>query len=187
MPFTHMSKEDVNAIISYLRAQKPVHNIVPTTNYTLMGKALTRFLLKPYKKTEEIPSSVTPGLTVEYGKYLSNSIANCKGCHTTFSMKKMTYDGPLLAGGGAMDEGGEYIFYPPNLTPHPTTGHIANWSEEQFVKRFKSGPAFKSSPMPWDAFGKMSDDDLKAIFMYLRSLDPVDNNPGPIVQLKEEI
>lgn len=185
MPFTHMSVEDVNAIISYLRAQDPVKNEVPTTTYTFMGKALTRFLLKPHKKTEEIPIRVQPGATAEYGEYLANSVANCKGCHTTFNMQKMVYDGPLLAGGGAMDEGGEYIFHPPNLTPHPTTGHISKWSEEQFVTRFKSGPSYKDSPMPWLAFGKMTDDDLKAIYRYLRTLEPVDNNPGPIVVLRE--
>jgi hypothetical protein len=39
--------------------------------------------------------------------------------------------------------------------------------------------------MPWLAFGKMTDDDLKAIYRYLRTLEPVDNNPGPIVVLRE--
>lgn len=187
MPFTHMSEVDVNAIISYLRAQKPVHNEVPKTNYTFMGKALTRFMLRPYKKTAEIPLNVEPGLTVEYGKYLALSVANCKGCHTTFNMQKMEFDGDLLAGGGLMDEGGEYVFFPPNLTPHPESGHISKWSEEQFITRFKSGPAFKGTPMPWDAFGKMSEVDLKAIYRYLQTLDPVDNNPGPLVQLKEDV
>ncbi len=187
MPFTHMSVEDVNAIISYLRVQDPVKNEVPQTTYNLLGKVLTRYLLKPYKVTQDIPDKVKPKVSAEYGKYLANSVANCKGCHTTFNMQKMTYDGPLLAGGGLMDEGGQYVFYPPNLTPHPTSGHITQWSEDQFIQRFKAGPAFKGTPMPWNAFTKMTEDDLKAIYLYLMSLEPVDNNPGPIVQLKEDM
>jgi hypothetical protein len=185
MPFTHMAESDVNAIISFLRAQKPIENVVPKTEYTFLGKALTRFMLKPFKKTEEIVKEVVPEVSIKYGEYLANSVANCKGCHTTFSMQSMSFDGPLMAGGGSMGEG-EYIFTPPNLTPHPDAGHIANWSEEQFVKRFKAGSVFAKSPMPWEAFAKMSENDLKSIFLYLKTLEPSDNNPGPIIQLKED-
>jgi len=38
--------------------------------------------------------------------------------------------------------------------------------------------------MPWAAFGRMTDDDVRAIYRYLRSLDPVEHDPGPIVTKK---
>jgi hypothetical protein len=72
-----------------------------------------------------------------------------------------------------------------NLTPHPTTG-IGNWSEALFNQSLRTGKFMGTSrdmlpPMPWQEMGKMTDDDLKAIFAYLRSLPPIDNAiPEPL-------
>jgi len=72
-----------------------------------------------------------------------------------------------------------------NLTPHPTTG-IGNWSETLFIQSLRTGKFMGTSrdmlpPMPWQELGKMTDDDLKAIFAYMMSLPPVDNRiPEPI-------
>lgn len=180
MPFTNMSEEDVSAIISYLKVQSPVKNKVPKTKYTFLGKALTQFLLKPYNKSNEIPKSVKRGNTVAYGEYLVNSVANCRGCHTTFSMKKMDFEGVPLSGGTEMVEK-IYKYKTPNLTPDPETGHIVNWSEEQFIARFKLGKTYPDSPMPWDAFSKMSEDDLGAIYKYLQTIKPCKNKVEPII------
>lgn len=184
MPFTHMSDSDLSAIISYLRAQPAVYNKVPENEYTFMGKALTRFLLKPFKQTEPIPNHVKVDSTIQYGAYLANSVANCKGCHTTFNMMKMEYDGIPYSGGMEMAER-EHNFITPNLTPDPKTGHIYNWSEEQFVLRFQTGRIYKDSPMSWKAFSKMPEIELKAIYRYLRSLEPVENEFGPVISIKE--
>ncbi|MFK7770509.1 MAG: hypothetical protein AB8F94_00165 [Saprospiraceae bacterium] len=153
MPFTNMSEEDVSAIISFLRVQSPIKNKVPKTKYTFLGKALTHFLLRPYNQSNEIPKSVKRGNTVAYGEYLMNSVANCKGCHTTFNIMKMDYEGVPLSGG---TETVEKInkYKTPNLTPDPETGHMVNWTEEQFIARFKLGKTLPDSPMPWDAFLK---------------------------------
>jgi hypothetical protein len=62
-------------------------------------------------------------------------------------------------------------FVTPNLTPDPKTGHIYAWSEDAFVARFKAGVA-TGSPMPWQTFSRMTDDDLRALYRYLRSLPP---------------
>ncbi len=47
-------------------------------------------------------------------------------------------------------------FVTPNLTPHAATGRIANWTEEVFIARFRTGKGAEGSPMPWAAFGRMS-------------------------------
>jgi hypothetical protein len=38
--------------------------------------------------------------------------------------------------------------------------------------------------MPWPLFGRMSDDDIRAVYRYLRTLEPVENETGPLVQDK---
>ena len=70
----------------------------------------------------------------------------------------------------------------PNLTPHPRWGWIASWPEEVFVARMHLGKQREGSPMPWHGFRRMSDDDLRAVFRYLRSLPPVEGGPDPSVE-----
>lgn len=72
-----------------------------------------------------------------------------------------------------------------NLTPHPATG-IGSWTEAMFIQILKTGKFMGTSrdilpPMPWQEIGKMTDDDLRAVFAYLKSLPPIDNAiPAPI-------
>jgi len=80
---------------------------------------------------------------------------------------------PLIGGFGLEIPPGK--FNAPNLTPDPETGHIKDWTEEQFIQRFKSGRVYKNSSMPWAALANMDTIELKAIYAYLKSLDPVKN------------
>jgi hypothetical protein len=57
-----------------------------------------------------------------------------------------------------------------------------NWSRQQFVGRFGAGVGIPGSHMPWRMYQRMSDTDLRAIYRYLRSLEPVVNATGPSVQ-----
>ena len=72
-----------------------------------------------------------------------------------------------------------------NLTPDETTG-IGLWSEEQFVNAIKDGKHMGAGrpilpPMPWFWYNKLPDEDLKALYAYLKSLPPIANKvPGPI-------
>lgn len=73
-----------------------------------------------------------------------------------------------------------------NLTPDETG--IGNWTEEQFKKAITQGK-FKGldggrmllPPMPWNSFKSLTDADVNAIFMYLKSIKPVKNIPPPPV------
>ena len=184
MPFSEMSDADLSAIISYLRKQEPVKNFVPEAKYNLLGKAVKRFLMKPLAPESIAVQAVTPDSSIAYGRYLANGIANCKGCHTPFNMQKMQYEPPLLRGGTVMSEK-THVFTSPNLTPDPATGHITEWSEDTFVQRFRAGRVFEDSPMPWEAYSRMKERDLKAIYRYLQSLEPVENEIVAIVTRKE--
>ena len=59
---------------------------------------------------------------------------------------------------------------------------MASWTEQDFVDRFRRGPSFAESIMRWGAYRRMADDDLRAIYRYLRGLEPVMNDTGAFVQ-----
>ena len=137
------------------------------------------------KETMPIPKKVEAETSLEYGSYLVNNVANCAGCHTTFNINKMEYDGVRLAGGGEFGEK-EHIFKAPNLTPDPKTGHIFHWTEEQFIARFRAGRVYNDTPMPWTEFKRFSENDLKAIYRYLKSIEPSENDTSPVVRAQEK-
>jgi len=107
------------------------------------------------------------------GEYISKA-AGCLGCHT--EEKK---DAAAYAGGRALQTPFG-TFYGPNITPHKEAG-LGSWSEADFVRAMREGrrpdganlfPAF-----PYPSFTKMSDDDLRDLWAYLRSL-PANATPS---------
>ena len=101
----------------------------------------------------------------------------CFGCHTQRDLKTGAFIGPDYGGGfvfapDAFTNG--YSFVSPNLTPHKGTGIISEWTEEMFLERFRSGRTQQYSPMPWGAYSRMEEVELRAVYKYLRSLDPVE-------------
>jgi mono/diheme cytochrome c family protein len=181
MPFYDLSKEDLTAIISWLRTQPPVKNKIPENTYTFLGKMIKTFVLAP-SGDADVPPAPKPAATAEYGKYLVNSVANCRGCHTERNLMDGSFVGPELAGGFPFElfgnDGkiiaGKHVISP-NLTSDPETGIIASWSQEDFVQRFRNGRIIPGSPMPWGPFSRMDDLELIAIYKYLSSLSPVKN------------
>jgi len=176
MPFHNTSDEDLKAIISYLRAQKPVSKKIPANELNLVGKVVQAFLIKPIGPAGEIKKSVKRDSTIAYGEYLTNSVANWAGCHTKRDMMTGAFINEKFSGGMGFqspDDPDKITYFTPNLTPDPTTGRITNWTQDQFIKRFRKGKLIQYSEMPWNSFSKMSDNDLKAIYKYLKSLKPV--------------
>jgi hypothetical protein len=76
------------------------------------------------------------------------------------------------------------VYVAPNLTPDEKTSVIGRWTEDVFVARFRQGELIEGTPMPWGAYGRMTDDDLRSTFRYLNGLPPVENATGPIIQPK---
>lgn len=71
------------------------------------------------------------------------------------------------------------VSYAANLTPDRETG-IGNWKEEEFIQAMRTGKAVGLNrpiqpPMPWEALAGLSDNDLRAIFAYLKSQPAVKN------------
>ena len=167
MPFHNLSHEDLTAVLSYLRTQKPLAYKKPANQLNLIGNVVKAFLIKPVGPSETIAATVKPDTTAAYGKYLVLNVGNCSGCHTKRSISG-EYTGELLAGGGPMEHG----LVPPNLTPD-STGRIFGWSQQTFINRFRMGKLNNNSVMPWQSFKRMNNTELTAIYNYLHSIKPV--------------
>lgn len=157
------------------------------------------------------PAAAAKVSPAERGKYLVTAMG-CNDCHTPMKMgpngpepdmtrmlsghpenmpaaKPPKLDGPWMA---AVDNsftawaGPWGISYTANLTPDQNTG-LGIWTEDMFVKAIREGKHMATSrpilpPMPWPAFRNLNDDDLKAIFAYLKTIPPVANHvPDPII------
>ena len=185
MPFQELSDEDMVAIISFLRSQAPVKNEVSRSQYSFLGKMLLAMgAIKPEGPKNMPPAQVLKDSTVAYGKYLANSVANCVGCHTERDLQTGAFIGPDFAGGMVFEpdnfsEG--YAFISPNITSDSETSAMAKWDQQAFVQRFKSGRLISGSPMPWGAFSRMDDIELKALYKYLNSVEPVKREVAQVV------
>ncbi len=145
------------------------------------------------------------GNAVARGQYLV-AIMSCNDCHTPFKMgakgpepdmarmlsgfpetSKLTPP-PALSGPWIMSATADNtafagpwgITYAANLTPDKNTG-LGIWTEDTFVKALKTGKHMGTSreiqpPMPWPWIGKATDDDLKAIYAYLKSIPAIANH-----------
>jgi hypothetical protein len=74
------------------------------------------------------------------------------------------------------------ISYPINLTPDTLTGiGVPNlWTEELFIKTLRTGKHYATArpilpPMPWQNYAQMTDEDLKSIWAYLKTIPPIRN------------
>jgi mono/diheme cytochrome c family protein len=161
-----------------------VRNAVPEHELKLMGKAVMALMIEPPSDVPTPPAtSPASAATLERGDYLANNVALCAGCHSPRNMMSGAYEGPRFSGGnpGPSDVDPSVTLTAPNLTPHDGTGYITEWSEDQFLARFRAGKIIPETIMPWAAYGRMTDDDLRAVYRYLRTLPPVERDPGPTV------
>jgi mono/diheme cytochrome c family protein len=181
LPFMEMqglSDDDLTAIVSYLRSQRPVPNVVPAHQFTALGKVVRATVLsKPIGPAETPPAVAPRGDNLENGRYLAGSVANCWACHTERNMATGQLTTARYSGARDMAEGNQ-VWAPPNLTPDPKTGRLTRMTEDQFVERMRAGRAIPDSPMPWEAYAGMGEEDLRAIYKFLMSLPPVEHDTG---------
>jgi mono/diheme cytochrome c family protein len=187
MEFEDMSDEDVVAVLSFLRSRPPVRNEVGARKFTAYGKFVAAYMMKPTApKSPARRTSPPEAPTVDRGEYVATALAMCAACHTKRNPRDGSYTVPRFAGGFEMEVIGDpkRMYVTPNLTPDPKTGQIATWTEDEFVRRFRAGTLNEGTHMPWEAYRRMSDDDLRAVYRFLMSLEPVEHDTGPIVRLK---
>ena len=165
--FSHMSDEDLASVIVYLRSIEPVRNALPQTS---MPEPVKASLPAQQPLDEPVPS---PDLsnTRARGEYLI-TLASCSSCHTPW--KDGAPNTQMAFAGGTTFKGPWGEVSSANITPDPSG--IGYYDDELFIKTLRTGHvgARQLSPiMPWGYFRNMTDEDLKAIFAYLRTLPPV--------------
>lgn len=176
--FGRMAKDDVEAMVAYLRTIPAIQNTVPAHTFTFPMQFVTRTIPAP----PQYATRPSPGDTVAYGGYVTNA-ASCADCHT-LQVKGAPVPGMDFAGGMEFPlPGGGYV-RAANITSDAATG-IGTWTEAQFVEKFTAMATAPDQPlttpeekkkntvMPWKAYGGMTREDLAAIYAYLRSLPPV--------------
>jgi Cytochrome c553 len=159
---SQLSDEDLGAIIAYLKTILPVDHVTNGVRFKPLAKILFGAGMFGKLPAEAISHEIhvtapERGASVEYGGYLV-STNDCHDCH-----------GQELAGAKFPDQSISLIT--PNLTPG---GEVGFWSEEEFINTIRTGitPSGHqlSEHMPWETYKYFTDDELKAIYMYLRSL-----------------
>jgi mono/diheme cytochrome c family protein len=166
--FRVMSDEDLASVIVYIRTLPPIHNELPATKIPFP----LNFLIKkvPQPLTSTVPAPDQSNL-VARGAYLVR-MSTCADCHTP-QEKGKPIAGLDFAGGFVL-KGPTGTVASANITPDPSG--ISYYDEALFLRAMhegKVGARTLNATMPWTFFSHMTDDDLKAVFAYLRTLKPV--------------
>lgn len=166
MPFLayrRISDDDLAAVIAYLRATPSVSSELPASKYPAP-------LPPSYGPPIESVSAPEPGVTPEYGDYLS-ALGHCMECHSPLTPTGPDWENGF-ARGGAEFHGPWGTSVAPNLTNH--TDGLADHSDEEIKVMIAEGLRPDGTPMlppmPYVYLGQMTDEDLDALVSYLRSL-----------------
>lgn len=159
--FQYLADDDVEALIGYIRSVPPVDRELPSMRIGPVARVislLTTFPLIPARVVDHqrVPAATMPEApTTGYGQYLAN-VGGCTGCH-----------GPGLSG-GQVGPGRPAS----NLTP----AGIGTWTEEDFRRALREGMrpggVAIDSAMPWRQAGRMTDSEIHALWVFLKSVPP---------------
>jgi mono/diheme cytochrome c family protein len=170
--FRSMSDEDVYSLVAYMNTLPPRRNRLGRTELNFPVNLLIKGVPRPAGSV----AHPDRGDRMAYGKYLT-TIATCGECHTPAEGGKRNSD--MAFAGGREFRIGPYLVNSANMTPDRDTG-IGAWTQERFVSKFTgyrnlSGDNVPKASqanftvMPWLALSRMEDEDIKAIYAYLRT------------------
>jgi mono/diheme cytochrome c family protein len=175
--YAHLDREDVMDIIAYLRSLSDIDTEVPQSISDFpMSLIINTMPLKPSFTKRPAKED-----TVQYGGYLVNAAA-CMDCHTPVNKGQIILENAFSGGREFEMQGG--TLRSSNITPDVETG-IGSWTEDIFVSKFKAFvnpedlPTVESRDyntlMPWSMYAGMDTTDIKAIYAYLKTLKPIQN------------
>lgn len=181
LSYGQLEKEDIFSMIAYIRQldENGTKGDVPESNASFPFSMILKTI--PTKAEHQLRKDTTD--MVSYGKYMV-TMASCAECHTQKEAGE-NVPGMEFAGGFLMPlANGKYI-KTANITPDDETG-IGNWTEEKFIKTFKSYSDSNyadvnvaddefNTTMPWTSYSGMKENDLKAIYAYLKSIPAISN------------
>jgi mono/diheme cytochrome c family protein len=174
-----MSDEDLASVVVYLRSLPSVRNPLPSTQIIFPVKYLISSAPQPV--TSPIPALSSNADAVTRGAYLAN-LGGCSDCHTP-QIKGQEVPGMAFAGGNFFPGPGANVAAA-NITPDPSG--ISYYDEALFLQVMRTGfvkARQLSAVMPVAVYKNLTDEDLKAMLAYLRTLKPVqhrvDNSEPP--------
>jgi mono/diheme cytochrome c family protein len=162
--FSNLTDHELSDIVAYIRSMQRVDRdmgavkLGPLFEWMIATdpNALAAFSIDHDKPHVVEPPVEAP--SVELGNHI---VQVCRGCH-----------GPQLSGGKLAGDPDMPIVA--NLTPHDTG--LKSWSESDFIRALREGKRKDgtdiSKMMPWQAYGQMTDTELKAVWAYLRTVPP---------------
>jgi cytochrome c553 len=150
-----MDDRDLAALIGYLRSLAPVDREIPAPRVGPLARTLYlvgNFPLLPVELVDHTAPrpNLEARVTVEYGRYLA-TVGGCRSCH-----------GMTLKGDANPD------------APAINRERLGDWTEADFFRALREGrrpdgTALDPEKMPWVRSGQMTDDEIRAVWRYLRS------------------
>ncbi len=165
--FYYLSDEDLGRVLAYIRSMPPVDNEMPASELSFTGfvgmnltQDITFLAAEMIPHDAPPPPLLEPGITAEYGAYLSIS---CTVCH------------------GLALSGGDIPGFPPEWPSAPNLtagrgGRLPSWGVAGFTELIRTGQkhgrSLGTEYMPWTSYRHMTDSELEAVYLYLISLPP---------------
>ena len=175
MPYARlreMSDEDLASLIVYMRTLAPVKNALPNSEVPF---PVNRFINSAPRPIEGVVPEAALSTPDTRGKYIA-TLAVCEDCHTPRSDKEQPIESLAFGGGNVLQIQGRSPIATTNITP--AADGIPYYTEEVFIQALRTGHVGAreiSDVMPWRFYKNMTDEDLKAVFAYLKTLKPVEH------------
>jgi len=177
--FGTLTEADAEAVVSYIRTLAPIETVPIARSMSVILQGVANKVAAPPDFADPVDVSEN---VMSTGEYLSR-IAGCEGCHTPKKGNKPNLKRRFAGGRSFQMKMG--MATSTNITPNEGHG-IGYWSQDDFLNKFKgfrdsgardreAGPTDPNTPMPWFDFAGMTDEDLSAIWTYLQTIAPAEN------------
>lgn len=176
MPYENyraMSDEDLASVVTYIRSLPAVSHATGKSQVPFPVNRLINSAPKRLTAPVAEPDVSTPE---KRGEYLTR-LASCTDCHTPRNEQGQYLQHLAFAGGNMVE-------YQPAWKPRAAANitqavnGIPYYNEDLFLEVMRTGRVRErklTDIMPWGHYRGMTDEDLKAIFAYLKTLKPVDH------------
>ncbi len=191
--FPHLSDEELNNIIAYLRSEEPEvqpsNESHPADKPSFLTKVLRRVAFGPLPYDGKPIYAPSVNDKVAYGKYIATAKLDCFGCHSidfkTQNILEPEKTPGYFGGGNKFILEDDELVVSANLTPDKETG-IGDWTEEQFIQAVKYGrrPDGTQLRLPMPPFARLSDEEASAIWAYLQTIPAISNDVTEIYEAR---